>query len=52
DRKAQARQFVFDLSQLPELRIAIRSPAAAIEDEKRASALDYFAQVDRFPGNR
>ncbi len=34
DRKAQLRQLGFDLAQLTELRIAIGSPAAAVEDEQ------------------
>jgi hypothetical protein len=33
DRKTQRCEFGFDLAQLTELRIAIGSPAAAVEDE-------------------
>jgi hypothetical protein len=46
DRKAQLREFGFDLAQLAELRIAIGSPAAAIEDEQRAGFADEFRKVN------
>jgi hypothetical protein len=46
DRKAQRREFGFDLAQLAELRIAIGSPAAAIEDEQRAGFADEFRKVN------
>ena len=42
DRETQLRQLVFDLAQLAELRIAIGSPAAAVEDEQRARFADEF----------
>ena len=46
DRKTQRREFGFDLAQLAELRIAIGSPAAAIEDEQRAGFADEFRKVN------
>jgi len=46
DRKSQRCQFGFDLAQLTELRIAIGSPAAAVEDEQRAGFADEFREVD------
>ena len=45
DRKTQRREFGFDLAQLPELRIAIGSPAAAVEDEQRTGVTDEFRKV-------
>jgi hypothetical protein len=46
DRKAQRREFGLDLAQLTELRIAIGSPAAAIEDEQCAGFADEFRKVN------
>ena len=46
DWETQLRQLVFDLAQLTELRIAIGSPAAAIEDEQRAGFADEFRKVN------
>ncbi len=46
DRKTQCRELGFDLAQLAELRIAIRSPAAAIEDQQRTGFADEFRKVD------
>ena len=46
DRKTQCREFGFDLAQLAELRVAIGSPAAAIEDEQRTRFVEEFRKVD------
>ncbi len=46
NRKTQCREFGFDLAQLTELRIAIGSPAAAVEDEQRAGFAGELRKVD------
>ena len=45
DRKPELRELVFDLAQLAELRIAIGSPAAAVEDEQRTGSTDEFREI-------
>jgi hypothetical protein len=50
--KAELLQLCLDLSQLTELRIAIGSPAAAIEDEQRASLAEPSRKIDRFAVDR
>ena len=44
-RKSQLRQLVSDFAQLTELRIAIGSPAAAVEDEQRTGVTDELRKV-------
>ncbi len=51
-REAQRRELGLDLAQLAELRVAVGSPAAAVEDQQRAGALHEFSQVDLLPGDR
>ena len=46
DRESQRLQLVFDLAQLAELRIAVGSPAAAVEDEQRTGLAEEFGKVD------
>ncbi len=52
DRETQLRQLVFDLAQLAELRIAIGSPAAAVEDEQRAAMAHQLHEIDRIAAHR
>jgi hypothetical protein len=47
DLIAQRLDLAFDLAQLPELRVAVGSPAAAIEDQERRLASDDRAEVRR-----
>lgn len=46
DRKPERGQLVLDFTQLPELRIAIGSPTAAIEDEQRTAIPHERRDVD------
>jgi hypothetical protein len=46
DRKAQRRELGFDFAQLAELRIAVGSPTAAVEDEQRAARADELREID------
>ena len=46
DREAESRQLLLDFAQLAELRIAIGSPASAIEDDQRPVIQDHFGEID------
>jgi hypothetical protein len=51
DLEPERRQLRLDLAQLTELRVAIRSPATAVEDEERATFADRRLEVHRFSEN-
>ena len=52
NRKTQRRELGFDLAQLTELRIAIGSPATAVEDEQCTGFAGEFRKVDGCPVQR
>jgi hypothetical protein len=52
DLVAERPDLAFDLAQLPELRVAVRSPAAAVEQQKRGLAGHDRAQVGCFAVER
>jgi len=47
DGKAQGGEFRFDLAQLAELRVAVGSPTAAVENDEGAVLANHLSEVDR-----